>query len=232
MIPLRDTTKTDTFPYVNLTIISINILVYIYEIALGDQLNNFIIHNGLIPSILFTGADISIVDRASPIFTSMFIHGDFLHIAGNMLFLYIFGNNVESRMGHFKFFLFYIICGIGAAAFQVLANIHSIVPMIGASGAISGILGAYLTYFPRSRILTLVPIIIYIKFIHLPAALFIFIWFLIQFLGSVSTIGMDSQTGGIAFWAHIGGFVIGLILARYFQKKKYYKFEVISKELH
>jgi membrane associated rhomboid family serine protease len=148
----------------------------------------------------------------------MFLHGGWLHLIGNVLFLYIFGGNVESRMGHVGYLAFYLICGFAAAAMQFLTNVSSAIPMVGASGAISGVLGAYITLFPRSKILTLIPIFFFIQLIHIPAAVFIFIWFIIQFLSGVSSLGQTGDTGGVAFWAHIGGFVAGLILVRFFVK--------------
>ena len=148
----------------------------------------------------------------------MFLHGGWLHIIGNTLFLFIFGDNVEARMGHMRYLVFYLICGLAAALFQIITNVSSVIPMIGASGAISGVLGAYITFYPKSKILTLVPIFFFIQLIHIPAAIFIFIWFIIQFLSGVGSLGASQEIGGVAFWAHIGGFIAGLILARYFQK--------------
>jgi membrane associated rhomboid family serine protease len=232
MIPLRDTTRSSSFPVVNTILIISNVIVFLYEIYLGKGLDRFIFHHGLIPELLFSSTGMGIVERFSPFFTSLFIHGGFLHILGNMLFLYIFGDNVEDQMGHFKYLVFYMICGFSAAAFQTLTNIHSTIPMIGASGAISGVLGAYIVFFPRSRILTLLPIFFFIQLIHIPAAVFIFIWFIIQFLSGVSTISAKPGIGGVAFWAHIGGFVSGLILARIFQKKGSIRISRFSKHYH
>lgn len=218
MIPLRDTTKSGAFPFVNLTLITINILVFLYEVSLGENIHNFILEYGLIPAKVFTSANIDLGDRFFPFISSMFIHGGWLHIIGNALFLFIFGDNVEARMGHFKYLVFYIVCGIAAALFQIITNMGSVIPMVGASGAISGVLGAYITFFPKSKILTLIPIFFFIQLIHIPAAIFIFVWFIIQFLSGVGSLGAAQDTGGVAFWAHIGGFVAGLILARFFQK--------------
>jgi len=232
MIPLRDTTRSSSFPVVNTILIILNVTLFLYEIYLGKGLDRFIFHHGLIPELLFSSTNLGIVERFSPFFTSLFIHGGVLHLLGNMLFLYIFGDNVEGRMGHFKYLVFYIICGFSAAAFQTMINIHSTIPMIGASGAISGVLGAYLIFFPRSRILTLLPIFFFIQLIHIPAAVFILIWFIIQFLSGVSTLSAKPGIGGIAFWAHIGGFVAGLILARFFQKKESIRINRFSKYYH
>lgn len=222
MIPLRDTTKSAGFPFINITLIIISVLIFLYEAALGQNMIIFIYEYGLVPQkVISSSSSAGIYERLYPFFSSMFLHGGWLHLIGNMLFLYIFGDNVEGRMGHFKYLVFYIVCGLAAAVFQFITNIHSEIPMVGASGAISGVLGAYIVFFPRSRILTLVPIFFFIQLIHVPAAVFIFIWFIIQFLSGVSTLGTPSDTGGVAFWAHIGGFVAGLILARYFAKGAY-----------
>lgn len=222
MIPLRDTTKSAGFPFINITLIIISVLIFLYQASLGQHMIIFIYEYGLVPEKVISSASGSgIYERLYPFLSSMFLHGGWLHLIGNMLFLYIFGDNVEGRMGHFKYLVFYIVCGLAAAVFQFITNIHSEIPMVGASGAISGVLGAYIVFFPRSRILTLVPIFFFIQLIHVPAAVFIFIWFIIQFLSGVSTLGTPAETGGVAFWAHIGGFVAGLILGRHFVKGRY-----------
>jgi membrane associated rhomboid family serine protease len=149
-----------------------------------------------------------------------------------MLFLYIFGDNVEGRMGHLRYLVFYIVCGLIAALFQFITNVHSVIPMVGASGAISGVLGAYMTFYPRSRILTLVPIFFFIQFIHIPAAVFIFVWFIIQFLSGLGTLSAPRETGGVAFWAHIGGFVAGLMLARFFDRRHYIREASMGRYFH
>ena len=217
MIPLRDTTTTPGIPFVNITLIALCILVFLYEYSLGTRVNAFINAYGLIPAKVFAPG-FSAGERIYPFFSSMFLHGGWLHLIGNMLFLYIFGDNVEGRMGHMRYLAFYLVCGFAAAAMQFVTNVHSVIPMVGASGAISGVLGAYITLFPKSRILTLVPIFFFIQLIHIPAAVFIFIWFIIQFLSGVSSLGRAADIGGVAFWAHIGGFVAGLILVRFFVK--------------
>jgi rhomboid family protein len=232
MIPLRDTTRSSSFPVVNIILIISNVIVFLYEISLGQGSDRFIFQHGLIPGLLFSSTNVGFAERYSPLFTSQFIHGGFLHLLGNMLFLYIFGDNVEDKMGHFKYLIFYIICGFSAGIFQTLTNIHSTIPMIGASGAISGVLGAYLIFFPRSRILTLLPIFFFIQLIHIPAAVFIIIWFIFQFLSGVATLPAKPGIGGIAFWAHIGGFVSGLILARFFNKKGSIRISRVSKYYH
>lgn len=222
MIPLRDTTRSPGFPYVNIILIVLNVLIFLYGYSIGEYVNVFISRYGLIPANVFSAShDTDLTDRIYPFMTSMFLHGGWLHLIGNMLFLYIFGDNVEGRMGHFRYLVFYIVCGLIAALFQFVTNIHSIIPMVGASGAISGVLGAYMTFYPKSKILTLVPIFFFIQFIHIPAAVFIFVWFLIQFLSGLGTLTAPKETGGVAFWAHIGGFVAGLMLARFFDRRPY-----------
>jgi len=222
MIPLRDTTKSGSFPIVNIIFIALNIAVFIYEIWFTNDTRLFLYRYGLVPAVVTTDLEIGIISRVYPFFTSMFLHAGWMHIIGNMIFLYIFGDNIEHRMGHIKYLFFYILTGTIAAQIQFLINIKSTIPIVGASGAISGVLGAYLLFFPKSRILTVVPILFFIRLIHLPATVFIFVWFLIQFLGGISSAGRASDVGGVAFWAHLGGFAAGLILARHFDKLKYY----------
>ena len=222
MIPLRDSIPSSSFPIVNVIFIVINVLVFFYEFSLGTHLNSFINNYGLVPAYLLS-QDTSLIDRIYPFFTSMFLHGGWLHLIGNMLYLYIFGDNVEDRMGHFKYLLFYLISGFAAAFAQIIINLYSTIPMVGASGAISGVLGAYILFFPRSRILTLVPIFFFIQLVEIPAAILLLLWFIIQFFSGVASVAITQNTGGVAFWAHIGGFVAGLILSRFFQKKGYYR---------
>jgi len=219
MIPLRDTTKSGTFPIVNTAFIAINIAVFIFEIWITNDQRLFMYRFGLVPAIVTTELEIGIFNRIYPFFTSMFLHAGWMHIIGNIIFLYIFGKNIEHRMGHIRFLFFYILTGIIAAIIQFLISTGSVIPIVGASGAISGVLGAYLLFFPKSRILTVVPILFYIRLIHLPATVFIFVWFLIQFLGGISSAGRAADAGGVAFWAHIGGFAAGLILAQYFDRE-------------
>lgn len=220
MIPLRDNVRSNSFPIVNTVIIILNIIVFIYEIYLGSGIRRFIMENGLIPAVVTSFQPISISERITPFFTSMFIHGDFFHIIGNMLFLYIFGDNVEDKLGHLRYLLFYVVTGIGAAILQIVMNTDSLIPMVGASGAVSGVLGAYILFFPHARVLTLVPIFVFIQLVYIPSVIFIGLWFFIQFMSGVMTVG-GPDTGGVAFWAHVGGFVAGLLIARHFRKKHY-----------
>lgn len=220
MIPIRDDVRSGSFPVVNTLLIIANILVFLYQLSLGNGMRTFIMENGVIPAMVTSFEYIPLRERFQPFITSMFIHGDLFHIIGNMLFLYIFGDNVEDRMGHLKYMLFYLLTGVGAAILQILMNMNSVIPMVGASGAVSGVLGAYFLYFPRARVLTIVPIFFFIQLIYLPSFIFIGLWFLMQFLSGIMTVGAP-DTGGIAFWAHVGGFIAGLVIAGYFGKKSY-----------
>jgi hypothetical protein len=214
-------------------LIVINVFIFLYGYSIGEYVNVIIFRYGLIPANVFSSSpEIAFSDRVYPFLTSMFLHGGWLHLIGNMLFLYIFGDNVEGRMGHFRYLAFYIVCGLIAALFQFITNVHSVIPMVGASGAISGVLGAYMTFYPRSKILTLVPVFFFIQFIHIPAAVFIFVWFIIQFLSGLGTLSAPKESGGVAFWAHIGGFVAGLLLARFFDRRPYVREAHMGRYFH
>ena len=204
MFPLRDTQPSYSRPLVTVLIIILNVVVFLHEFSLDEYSRNyFIAHYGLIPARF----------HFSAILTSMFLHGGWMHIIGNMWFLWIFGDNVEDALGHFKYLVFYFLCGIAAAFTQVLFSPGSRLPMVGASGAIAGVMGAYLIKFPRSRIVTLVFIFIFITTIEVPAGLMLAYWFFIQFFSGVGTIGYSHVSqGGTAFFAHIGGFITGMIL--------------------
>ena len=214
MIPLRDTNPSETTPFVNYALIAVNALVFFYELSLGRHLNAFILDFGVIPAQFLSdlrSMDVGI-GTFLPLFTSMFLHGGWLHVIGNMLFLYIFGDNVEDKFGHARYFFFYLIAGIAAALTQVFVNPSSGMPMVGASGAIAGVLGAYIFMFPKARVVTLIPIFIFFQVVELPAFVFLGIWFLIQTLSGIFALGIGSDVGGVAFWAHIGGFATGAIL--------------------
>src|SRR5258705_735397 len=211
MIPLRDIIPSRTTPYVTISLISLNVLVFLYELSLGRALDAFTLYWGLVPAAF----------SWVTVFTSMFLHSGFLHVAGNMLYLWIFGDNVEDRMGHGRFLVFYLLCGVAAALAQTITTPDSVVPMVGASGAIAGVMGAYFVLYPRSRIVTLVPLFFFFQVIEVPAILFLGIWFLMQFVSGVgsivTTIGRGA-TGGIAFWAHVAGFVAGITGVRLFRR--------------
>ena len=204
MFPLRDTQPSYSRPLITVLIIILNVVVFLHEISLDEYSRNyFIAHYGLIPARF----------HFSAILTSMFMHGGWMHIIGNMWFLWIFGDNVEDVFGHLKYLVFYLLCGIAAAFTQVLFSPGSRLPMVGASGAIAGVMGAYLIKFPKSRIVTLVFIFIFITTIEVPAGLMLAYWFIIQFFSGVGTIGYSHVSqGGTAFFAHIGGFITGMIL--------------------
>jgi rhomboid family protein len=210
MIPLRDVIPSRTTPIVTVTLIVLNVLVFLFELSLGNDLDQFLFAFGLVP------ADFSLLT----LFTSMFLHGGFLHVGGNMLYLWIFGDNVEDRMGHGRFIVFYLMCGIGAAVAQTMMRPASEVPMVGASGAVAGVMGAYFVLYPRSRIVTLLPIFIFIQLIEVPAVLFLGIWFLLQFLSGVGSIADADRAsmGGVAFWAHVAGFAVGAIGVLFFRR--------------
>jgi membrane associated rhomboid family serine protease len=203
MIPLRDIIPSRTTPYVTVSLISLNVLVFLYELSLGRAVDAFTLYFGLVPAAF----------SWVTVFTSMFLHGGILHVAGNMLYLWIFGDNVEDRMGHGRFLVFYLLCGVAAALAQTITAPDSVVPMIGASGAIAGVMGAYFVLYPKSRIVTLIPLFFFFQVIEVPAILFLGIWFVMQFVsgvGSIVTTAGGGPAGGVAFWAHVAGFVAGI----------------------
>jgi membrane associated rhomboid family serine protease len=216
MIPLRDTITSRNFPLVNHFIIGLNILVFFIELSQGSGLERFIAIYGLVPARYSIPEIASYFSSAQQIFSLisfMFLHGSFWHILGNMWSLYIFGDNVEDRLGHLRYLLFYLVCGVTSGVSHLLFNLNSTVPTIGASGAIAGIMGAYFILHPHSKILTLIPIIIIPYFIELPAYLFLGVWFVLQFINAA---GSHGNIGGIAWWAHIGGFVFGILFLKLF----------------
>jgi membrane associated rhomboid family serine protease len=203
LIPLRDIIPSRTTPVVTIALITVNVIVFLFELSLGRNVDQFTLYWGLVPAAF---SWVTVV-------TSMFLHGGFLHVAGNMLYLWIFGDNVEDRMGHGRFLVFYLLCGIAAALAQTISQPDSVVPMVGASGAIAGVMGAYFVLYPKSRIVTLIPLFFFFQVIEVPAILFLGIWFLMQFisgLGSIVTVATGQAAGGVAFWAHVAGFVAGI----------------------
>ncbi len=216
MIPIRDTIQAKNYPVVNNIIIGFNVLLYVIELTKGQALSQFIYTYGLVParySVPEISSYFSISQQIGALFTFMFIHGGFFHLLGNMWFLYIFGDNVEDRLGHVRYLFFYLLCGWASGILYLFINWHSRVPTIGASGAIAGVMGAYFISYPKARILTLIPLFFIPYFIEIPAFFFLGIWFLLQFLSATAS---HSQAGGIAWWAHIGGFVAGVILMKLF----------------
>lgn len=215
MIPLKDGIRPRTFPIVNLLLILANIAVFGMQWLAGPYEEEFVTTFALVPAWLIEGtAPLGWMN----IFTSMFMHANLMHIGGNMLYLWIFGDNVEDSMGHLKYLLFYLIGGVGAALAHVLVAPNSVVPTVGASGAIAAVLGSYLVLYPRSKVLTLIPLGIYFRFTTVPAVVVLGLWFVLQLFNGVIDLG-GSDTGGVAFWAHIGGFVVGVVLAKAFASK-------------
>ena len=210
MIPLKDINPSRTTPFVNIALIAINVVVFFYQVSLPLRAQKaFIFAYGTVPSkipALLAGHG-SVQLALEPLFTSMFLHNGLMHLLGNMLFLYIFGDNIEDYFGHFGYLLFYVVCGIGSGLVHVLFNLNSPIPAIGASGAISGVMGAYILLFPRAKILTF----FFIFLIPVPAFLILSYWFVFQFLEAVGGLGGD-PTGGVAVWAHVGGFLIGMLI--------------------
>jgi len=221
VIPLKDKNPSRTFPFVNYLLIAANVVVFFYEISLGQRLDDFIVKYGLVAHRYFYDVShhIYFVRRYVPFLSSMFLHGGWMHIIGNMWFLFIFGDNIEDRLGHGNYFVFYILSGLAAAIVQILSSVNSSVPTIGASGAISGVLGAYLVIFPRAKIVTLIPIFFFFDIIDISAFLFIGFWFLMQFVSGIQSLGFDTS-GGIAWWAHVGGFVAGILMVPVFKKRE------------
>ncbi|MEW6323910.1 MAG: rhomboid family intramembrane serine protease [Nitrospirota bacterium] len=217
MIPLRDDNPTTLVPWVTVALIAANVVAFIYEVLLGPNLEPFLFSFGAIPARLFDGGPppgepaLSVAPPVT-VFSSMFLHGGLMHLGGNMLYLWIFGNNIEDALGHVRFILFYLISGVIAAYSHAISDPGSIVPMIGASGAVSGVLGAYLVLFPRAQVLALVPIGFMLQTVRLPALVFLGFWFILQFIYSLFNLG--GMGGGVAWFAHVGGFLAGVVLIR------------------
>jgi len=221
MLPLKDTIKSKTFPIVNTILIILNIVAFFYEYSRGVNLEKFIFRWALIPAkfSFFT------------LFTSLFLHAGWFHLFGNMLYLWIFGDNVEDRMGHLRYFFFYLLWGAIAGLAHILANPSSPIPTLGASGAIAGVMGAYFVLYPKARVLTLVPVFFFLHIIAVPAFAYLGIWFIIQFFYGAGSLLVPELTQEVAWWAHIGGFVGGALCAIPFlrkAKKQKIKYEYID----
>jgi membrane associated rhomboid family serine protease len=231
VIPLRDDVPSRGVPVVNFALIALNVFAFVMELGMGRQLERFFYQAAVIP-VLYTGPDRSLgpleaiattfnPDLGGRVLFSMFLHGGWLHVAGNMLYLWIFGDGVEDRMGHFRYLVFYLLCGWTASYAHIWASPASRVPSIGASGAIAGVLGAYITLFPHARVVTLLPFGLFSQVVAIPAVFFLAFWFLQQALaGALSLAAPTAQTGGVAWWAHIGGFVAGCVLVGKFARRR------------
>ncbi len=210
MIPLKDDNPRTAYPVVTMTLIVVNVLVHLYRLTMPDwQVELFYHRYGAVPVEILQG------EGVLRLFTSMFLHGGIMHLGGNMLYLYIFGDNVENSMGSARFFLFYVLSGLGAAFTHIFFSPFSTIPMIGASGAISGVLGAYALTFPGARVLILVPIFFFLQTFYIPAFVVLFFWFFMQLGSGLLSLGAGSG-GGIAWFAHVGGFVVGMLLVKRF----------------
>lgn len=216
MFPLKDSIPSSKFPFVNWAIIILNIFIFVKMVQLSSYEENLLIFKyGLIPKKLFVeNAMLTLSDRYFPILSSMFMHGGFMHIIGNMYFLFIFGDNVEDKLGHVRYLFVYLFFGVAAAVSQILMFPDSVMPMVGASGAVAGVMGAYLVFFPQAKVKTLIIIIIFITIAEIPAFIFLLLWFFFQFLN-----GAGGGAGHVAWWAHIGGFIAGLGYAIYYLRK-------------
>jgi membrane associated rhomboid family serine protease len=217
LIPLKDNNPSRSYPVVNITLLFANVVVFLYQLALPphDQ-QLFVLSNATIPARIpaFLEGHAGFEAAFLPLITSMFLHTGFLHLAGNMLFLWIFGDNVEDTFGHLPYLFFYLVCGLGAGLLHVFFNLGSTIPALGASGAISGVMGAYMVLFPRERILTLV----FIFVVPIPAVFILGYWFVLQFLAGIDALGTSAK-GGVAVWAHVGGFLLGVLLTQLVRRR-------------
>lgn len=230
MIPLRDILPVRRFPAVTVVLIAANVLVFLYQLVLGRNGESFVAAYAMIPYEIAHGTDlvgpvrgIGLTHVPGPpliyltLLTSMFMHGGFMHAGGNMLYLWIFGNNIEDALGHIKFLLFYLLCGFAAHAAQIAVGSGSVIPTIGASGAISGVLAAYLVLYPRARVLTLVFLGFFIRVVQVPAFVLLLFWILMQSFQGFASLGAEQGArGGVAWFEHIGGFAAGLVLIKIF----------------
>jgi membrane associated rhomboid family serine protease len=215
MIPLRDSQPSHSTPVVTIALIALNFAAFFYELSLDPFSRNYLVASyGVVPDRL----------QLTSLITSMFMHGGWMHIIGNMWFLWIFGDNIEDSVGHGKFLMFYLACGVVAALAHVLLNPYSRIPTVGASGAIAGVMGGYLVRFPRARITTLVPVFIFLTTFELPAVWVLLYWFVIQFFSGVGSVAFSQQSaGGVAWFAHVGGFLAGVLLILILPKRERYQ---------
>jgi membrane associated rhomboid family serine protease len=219
MIPLKDTIQSRSFPLINWMLIALNILAFFLLISLGSKAESSVTTWGVVPERFLQHPNLM---QFITLFTSMFLHGGWVHLLGNMLALYIFGDNVEDRLGSGRYLFFYLICGLAAAAAHIALNSNSSAPTIGASGAISGVLAAYLLFFPSARVITLIPLFIFPWFVEIPAIFYLGFWFLSQLFNGLMAVTSNTQTfGGVAWWAHVGGFIAGLLLGPLLARRRY-----------
>jgi membrane associated rhomboid family serine protease len=220
LFPLWDDVPTKKFPLITVILIALNSIVYLYQVSLGEAFTEFIHSMGLLPFEITHHIDL-LPSGPSPIyltiFSSMFMHGSIVHLLGNMLFLWIFGNNVEDYLGRKKYVIFYLLCGVAAALTQILFNSDSKVPMVGASGAIAGVLGAYLLLYPRAKVTTVIIFVFFIRLIKIPAVVVLSFWIIYQFLYGISSLAVQTGDSGVAWFAHIGGFICGMVLIKLFK---------------
>lgn len=225
MFPLKDTIPRIGFPSITWTLIILNGIIFLFEISIPKNILGMIFyHFGLVPA-RYSYAHRAFIhgllfDDYLSFLTNMFLHGGWLHIIGNMWFLHLFGSTVEDRMGHGRFLLFYLLSGIASSVIYYMADIHSTIPAFGASGAIAGVMGAYIVMFPKARILTLIPIFFFPLFVELSAFVYIGFWFLLQLFSGTLSFASPATTGGIAWWGHIGGFIAGIGLLPFFKKRQ------------
>jgi membrane associated rhomboid family serine protease len=231
MIPIGDYAgERRNFPFVNYALIAINVVAFIYELTLpGAGLDGFFLRWGAIPRAITGGDGTAALPNGLPVYvtllTSIFLHGGWLHLGGNMLYLWVFGDNVENAFGRVRYLLFYLICGLAGSLAQIAIDPNSTVPTIGASGAIAGVMGAYLIMFPGAQVRTVIFIVFIFTITYLPAALVIGLWFLIQLFNGVTSLGIPAQQGGgVAFFAHIGGLIVGALLALLLRRRDYQRY--------
>lgn len=224
MIPIRDINPSRVTPFVCYSIIGLCVFAFFYELALGRNLGIFLLQYGLVPvrySVPDVAVHFTVYEQILPFFTSMFLHGGWLHLIGNMWVLYIFGDNVEGYLGHASFLLFYVLSGIIAALVHLFTNLGSSVPTIGASGAIAGVMGAYFILYPGARILAIIPIFFILYPVEVPAVVFLGFWFILQFFsGAAAVVDRARDFSGIAWWAHVGGFLGGIMLLSLFKPSR------------
>lgn len=219
MLPIRDTNPRTGTPFVNVALIVVNVLMFLWEVSLGPRLAPVMESIAFVPARFWTAGNL-LPDFFS-MFVSMFLHGGWLHLGSNMLYLWIFGDNIEDRLGHFRYLVFYLLCGVAATLAHAFTNASSVIPAVGASGAIAGVLGGYLLMFPHARVMTFIPIGFFVTLRELPALLVLGLWFVLQLFTGAATFGMaGEQGGGVAYFAHIGGFVAGLALVKLFAKRE------------